>query len=231
MASIATGVSVSLIAMVNLRPSAPLSRLLLGYASSDARTRQALWWHWDERLAAILQGGREPAIMAIRLAWWRDVLIQGDEGKGRGEPLVEALRTSGLTEFDRQHIGRCVEGWGEIAGAEALSAADLLSYAQGRGGGLFSLLAGQSSPAIVAAGSIWALWDLAAHLSDPELAAACLAVAQDLLPEAQLGKAAVERPLRLALAVAAYDVRRQHIPSWGFGPRHYLRLLLASLTR
>lgn len=217
--------------MVNLRPSAPLSRLLLGYASSDARTRQALWWHWDERLAAILQGGREPAIMAIRLAWWRDVLIQGDEGKGRGEPLVEALRTSGLTEFDRQHIGRCVEGWGEIAGAEALSAADLLSYAQGRGGGLFSLLAGQSSPAIVAAGSIWALWDLAAHLSDPELAAACLAVAQDLLPEAQLGKAAVERPLRLALAVAAYDVRRQHIPSWGFGPRHYLRLLLASLTR
>ncbi len=217
--------------MVNLRPSAPLSRLLLGYASSDARTRQALWWHWDERLAAILQGGREPAIMAIRLAWWRDVLIQGDEGKGRGEPLVEALRTSGLTEFDRQHIGRCVEGWGEIAGAEALSAADLLSYAQGRGGGLFSLLAGQSSPAIVAAGSIWALWDLAAHLSDPELAAACLAVAQDLLPEAQLGKAAVERPLRLALAVAAYDVRRQHIPSRGFGPRHYLRLLLASLTR
>lgn len=217
--------------MVNLRPSAPLSRLLLGYAPSDARTRQALWWHWDERLAAILQGGREPAIMAIRLAWWRDVLIQGDEGKGRGEPLVEALRTSGLTEFDRQHIGRCVEGWGEIAGAEALSAADLLSYAQGRGGGLFSLLAGQSSPAIVAAGSIWALWDLAAHLSDPELAAACLAVAQDLLPEAQLGKAAVERPLRLALAVAAYDVRRQHIPSRGFGPRHYLRLLLASLTR
>lgn len=217
--------------MVNLRPSAPLSRLLLGYTPSDARTRQALWWHWDERLAAILHGGREPAIMAIRLAWWRDVLIQGDEGKGRGEPLVEALRTSGLTEFDRQHIGRCVEGWGEIAGAEALSAADLLSYAQGRGGGLFSLLAEQSSPAIVAAGSVWALWDLAAHLSDPELAAACLAVAQDLLPEAQLGKAAVERPLRLALAVAAYDVRRQHIPSRGFGPRHYLRLLLASLTR
>ena len=159
--------------MVNLRPSAPLSRLLLGYAPSDARSRQALWWHWDERLAAILQGGREPAIMAIRLAWWRDVLVQGDEGKGRGEPLVEALRTTGLSDFDRQHIGRCVEGWGQIAGAEALSAEDLQAYAQGRGGGLFSLLAGQSSPAIVAAGGIWALWDLAAHLSDPELAAVC----------------------------------------------------------
>lgn len=217
--------------MVNLRPSAPLSRLLLGYASSDARTRQALWWHWDERLAAILQGGREPAIMAIRLAWWRDVLVQGDEGKGRGEPLVEALRTTGLSDFDRQHIGRCVEGWGQIAGAEALSAEDLQAYAQGRGGGLFSLLAGQSSPAIVAAGSIWALWDLAAHLSDPELAMACLAVAQELLPEAQLGKSAVERPLRLALAVAAHDVRQERVPIRGFGPRHYVRLLLASLTR
>ena len=217
--------------MVNLRPSAPLSRLLLGYAPSDARTRQALWWHWDERLAAILQGGREPAIMAIRLAWWRDVLVQGDEGKGRGEPLVEALRTTGLSDFDRQHIGRCVEGWGQIAGAEALSAEDLQAYAQGRGGGLFSLLAGQSSPAIVAAGGIWALWDLAAHLSDPELAAVCLAVAQDLLPDAQLGRSTVERPLRLALMVAAHHVQQQRIPIRGFGPRHYVRLLLASLTR
>lgn len=217
--------------MVNLRPNAPLSRLLLGYAPSDARSQQALWWHWDERLAAILQGGREPAIMAIRLAWWRDVLVEGDEGKGRGEPLVEALRKTGLTDFDRQHIARCVEGWSQIAGAEALSAEDLQAYAQGRGGGLFALLAGQSSPAIVAAGSIWALWDLAAHLSDPDLAAACLAVAQELLSEAQLGRAAVERPLRLALAVAAHDVRQQRIPIRGFGPRHYGRLLLASLTR
>ena len=103
--------------------------------------------------------------------------------------------------------------------------------AQGRGGGLFSLLAGQSSPAIVAAGSIWALWDLAAHLSDPELAAVCLAVAQDLLPDAQLGRSTVERPLRLALMVAAHDVQQQRIPIRGFGPRHYVRLLLASLTR
>jgi hypothetical protein len=72
---------------------------------------------------------------------------------------------------------------------------------------------------------------LAAHLSDPELAMACLAVAQELLPEAQLGKSAVERPLRLALAVAAHDVRQERIPIRGFGPRHYVRLLLASLTR
>lgn len=217
--------------MVNLQPSAPLSRLLLGYAPSDARGRQALWWLLDERLAAILQGGREPAIMAIRLAWWRDVLAQGDVSKGNGEPLVEAIRQMGLSDFDRQHIAQCVEGWGQIAGADTLSADDLRAYAQGRGGSLFSLLAGQASPARMAAGSVWALWDLAAHLSDQELALACLNVAQELMPEAKLGQDRAERPLRLALAVAARDVERQHVPSRGFGLRHYLQLLRASLSR
>lgn len=215
--------------MVNLLPQTPLARLLLGYAPASARAHHARAWVLDERLAAILQGGREPGLMAIRLAWWRDALAEGDLSKGKGEPLIEAFRAAGLSDFDRQAIGRCIDGWAQIAGAEDLGAEDLRAYALGRGGGLFTLLAADAAPGLIAAGAVWALWDLAAHVSDARVAQACLAEAGRFLPEVRWHGVSAPRPVRLAFAVAMADVRAGRVPQKGFTLRHYARILIGGI--
>lgn len=226
-----SAVAGALNSMVNLVPQSPLARLLLGYAPAAARGHHARAWVLDERLAAILQGGREPALMAIRLAWWRDALAHEDQSKGKGEPLIEAFRVAGLTAFEREMIGACIEGWSRIAGADDLSEADLRAYAQGRGGGLFGLIAGDDAPGLMAAGAAWALWDLAGHVSDPELAQMCLLTAAGFVAHVDTRLIKAHRPLRLALLVAAGDIRARRAPRNGFAFHHYARIVLAGLLR
>ena len=64
-----------------------------------------------------------------------------------------------------------IDGWEElIIGGEG-SNRDMLSvYAAGRGAGLFAALAPTLGGQSASAGKVWALWDLAGHLSDPALA-------------------------------------------------------------
>lgn len=210
-----------------------LPRLLLAYAPAGARSWQLLCWLLDQRLAAIARRGGDPTIAAIRLAWWDAVLVESDLTKGSGEPLVERWREiapPGACSAAEQLI----DGWRYIVAQEAMSDEDLRDYGRARGGGLFTLLAGDEAPgseaAIIHAGALWALWDLAAHVRDSALSARALAVARQFVEEGGAQPAGSNaRPLRLARAVVMPDIRRGRAPQSGFSPSHYARLLIASL--
>lgn len=211
----------------------PLPRLLLAYAPAGVRDWQALCWSLDQRLATVVGRGGEPTIIAIKLAWWDEVLAMGETQKGRGEPLVERWRALAPVAASAP-AERLIDGWRVLASPDSLEDRELLAHALNRGGGLFGLLAGEKvigrENAIERAGGLWALWDFAGHVGDESLAQRALALAGELPPvDVQQLDGAGLKPLRLALAVASSDIRAQRIPRGGFSLRHYARLLLASL--
>jgi hypothetical protein len=220
--------------LVNSAPNAVLARLLISYAPADLRLRQRLAWLLDERLADVVRAAREPMIGAIRMAWWRDALVRDDLTKGRGEPLIEALRALPMTDADKAAIDRMIDGWSLLVGDKVLDGGALHDFAKARGGGLFHLLAGADgatqAAALDAAGGQWALWDLAGHVTDEPLARAAIAVAHEvgagggILPSRRALK-----PMRLAAQVAQIDIRAGRLPVGGFAPRHYFALLRHAL--
>jgi Phytoene/squalene synthetase len=210
----------------------PLQRLLLAYAPPDARAWHSLIWQLDARLAELVRRRGDPTIAAIRLAWWDAVLVEGDQSKGSGEPLVEQWRrlaTGGAEDAADQLI----DGWRVLISPDPLNDQDLLDYAQARGGGLFRLLAGAKGEvapeSISRFGAIWALWDLAGHVHDDALALRSIKAAQALHGGNPQPPKMLPRPLRLLVAVTLPDVRAARIPSPAFTPRHYARLLMAAL--
>ena len=210
-----------------------LPRLLLAYAPAQSRPWQLLCWLLDQRLAAIARRGGDPTIAAIRLAWWDAVLVEGDLSKGSGEPLVERWRDIAPSAAGKA-AERLIDGWRYIVTEEAMSDDDLRDYGRARGGGLFALLAGDEGDHqqqdIKQAGSLWALWDLAAHVRDDALSRRALAVAQQFVGEGNAKPSGANaRPLRLAHAVILPDIKRGTAPRSGFSPSHYGRLLIASL--
>ena len=208
-------------------PSGHLARLLTVYAADPARAALAL--AIDERLAGALRAAREPMIAAIRLAWWRDVLVKDDASKGHGEPLVAAWRAWQPDEAAREYVDDLIDGWSALADPDAPARATADAFSCHRGGGLFALLTGDSSPPMQAAGRLWSLWDLAAHVEDEELAQTAMETASEALAIAHpLPKTAISRPARLALAIALPDIRSGRLPQKGFSLRHYLRLLKAA---
>jgi len=208
----------------------PLPALLTAYARRGERAWHTLCWTLDQRLAAVVRRGGEPTIAAIRLAWWDAVLVEGDHTKGRGEPLVEAWRAT-APDGAAACASLLIDGWRTLLGSEALTPEDLVHFGAKRGGGLFGLIAGEAHGNQVAkAGSVWALWDLAGHSSEPFLAASAMAEAE---AQAAGGAKPLPRdralkPLRLLSHIAQADVLTGRIPH-GFEPRHYRALLWRSL--
>ncbi|MCW2337865.1 phytoene synthase [Sphingobium sp. B2D3A] len=207
---------------------APLQRLLLAHAPAAERSWHALCWQLDARLAELIRRRADPTIAAIRLAWWDAVLVERDDAKGRGEPLVDAWRQQADAGASTA-AERLIDGWRVLASPDPLSDEDLLDYALARGGGLFALLAGGESEAANRLGALWALWDLAGHASEEALGRRSLTLASDFLPRDARSARSLPRPLRLLAAVAMPDVRAARLPSRGFTPRQYSRLLIAAL--
>ena len=205
----------------------PLPALLTAYASRRARAWHILCWTLDQRLAAVVRRGGEPTIAAIRLAWWDAVLVEGDQAKGRGEPLVEAWRAvapAGAAAC----AGLLIDGWRTLLGAQVLTPDDLVHFGAKRGGGLFGLIASTAHSDVLArAGSVWALWDLAGHTNDPFLAEAAMAEAQAHAQESFPADRSL-KPLRLLYHLSHADMNAGRIPH-GFEARHYRALLWRSL--
>jgi len=69
----------------------PPERLAIAYASRPVR---ALWTGLillDKRLAHSARESREPIMVQLRLAWWRDQLAKPPAEQPRGEPLLALL--------------------------------------------------------------------------------------------------------------------------------------------
>ncbi|WP_298194633.1 hypothetical protein [Novosphingobium sp.] len=98
----------------------PPERLAVLYAP---RAAQALWEGFlllDRRLADAAREGRDPLMIQLRLAWWRDRFDQAASEWPQGEPLLALLRA---WDGELPALRALVDGWearivGDDGGAE-----------------------------------------------------------------------------------------------------------------
>jgi phytoene synthase len=215
----------------------PERRLALAYAPRQRRQALAALWALDEKLGAIVAATREPMLGEIRLAWWRDALGAMETGVPAGEPLLEMLKqASGDHRLSPAELARLPEGWAALLGAFPLDHDALDRHAEERGDALFrlsALLLGGDRPGLGEAGeagTVWALTDLAARVSDSSTAAAARSLAAERLArpaDGRWGKAL--RPLAVLTALARQDAHSA-MPRRQGSPRRLAVALWAGMT-
>lgn len=107
----------------------PVERLALAYAEKSARPAWEALLLLQHRLADTARPGREPLMIQIRLAWWRDRLGEPAANWPKGEPLLSRLH---LWEPEAAALIGLVDGWeaavvGEDGGA-ALATARIAAF-------------------------------------------------------------------------------------------------------
>lgn len=201
-----------------------LAALFSAYAGKGI-SRHRLLWTLDARLARLVATTTEPMIGQLRLAWWQEALSDAAGVKGRGDPLIDALRAAG--EAPPVGLTAWLDGWEAI-----MADVDLDVYATGRGGGLFHSLAGEADvPAwLVQAGAAWALWDFSGHVKDPSLAIQAISLAQGKLLTGDHVWPSSWRPMRIAYALARRDIMRGKAAPNRLTLGLYFRLLRVALS-
>lgn len=214
----------------------PLAVLLAAHAASGQTERHRALWAFDARLAKVARTTSEPMIGQMRLAWWNDVIddaagIKGQNLKGTGEPVVDAMRATGAIQAPG--LSAVIDGWEVLVVEPEIDLLGLRDYAVGRGGGLFRALADASEAPdwLIAAGQVWALWDLAGHVGDEALATAALELAQTLLPQVDGADWTRDwKPLRIAFTLARQDVAEGRGAPTGISRALAWRLLRIALV-
>jgi phytoene synthase len=140
-----------------------VQRLALVYAPAPSRPSTLAVLALDARLGQVLRGRREPLATQLRLAWWRETLDRPAAEWPLGEPLLESLR-----EWrDPRPLAALPSGW-EALLAEELTIPAIIEFADARGQAFAALARelGAGAPEDAdAAARIWAIADLAAHVS------------------------------------------------------------------
>jgi phytoene synthase len=155
----------------------------------------------------VVSSTTEPALGAIRLAWWRERLEELDEGAVPAEPRLRAIA--------RQLLGRGITGaelskledawlpllqpfpWGEEV-AEGLRLRGRILF------GIGARLLGDDAALAEAPGELWSLIDGAQHCSDQGSRADLLKAAASMAVGRVPGKL---RPLTILAALAVASVR------------------------
>jgi phytoene synthase len=208
----------------------PLAHLLAAHAGHQADRHRAIW-AFDARLASVARTTSEAMIGQMRLAWWTDVIDDPTGAKGRGEPVVDALRATGA--MAAPGLPAAIDGWEVLVVEAEIDAAGLDDYADGRGGGLFRALADavDAPDWLIAAGRAWALWDLAGHVGDAALAQAAIARGRALLSQVDGVRWPREwKPLRIAFTLARQDLLAGRGAEPGMPRAQALRLLRIALV-
>lgn len=86
----------------------PVERLAVAYAPAPARTIWLGLLALDRRLADAARDGREPIMVQLRLAWWRDRFAEPATQWPTGEPLLALLRA---WDTERAALQALVDGW------------------------------------------------------------------------------------------------------------------------
>ena len=127
----------------------------------------------DDALGEVVASSTQPALGAIRLAWWRDALERLDTSVAPPEPRLQAVAAELLTRgVSGAELARIAEGWAalfdEVRDPGAIGA---------RGEALFAVgatLLGSNDPQVARAGRYFAISDVArrglAPVLDVELA-------------------------------------------------------------
>ena len=107
----------------------PLHRLITAYAPKVLQEGMRHIWVFDARLANIVRTTSEPMIGQMRLTWWHEALSQG---KGAGDPLLDALRADVLGKAGAGGLLSAIEGWEVLLEPLPLSDGQLISFAEHR---------------------------------------------------------------------------------------------------
>jgi phytoene synthase len=158
----------------------------------------------DEAMGDVVAKATEPALAAIKLAWWRERLQELDAGKVPAEPRLQAAAEALLPRgISGASLAELEDGWLTLLDPEPD-----IARAGERGAKLFALAAsllGSTDPRIHVAGRLHALASirrrglLAGHRQDE-----VHALANYRFPRAL-------RPLTALAALAARDVQRQSL--------------------
>lgn len=153
----------------------PERALVLSYAPSDRSAGLAALFALDDTLGQILRTTREPLVGQMRLTWWHDALTALDTAPAPAQPVLQALAESVLPRgVSGAQLATMIDGWEALLESEAIEPAALEAHAIGRGRTLFvaaqTVLGAASSDPVEAAGTGWALADLARHVRDPQTA-------------------------------------------------------------
>jgi phytoene synthase len=177
----------------------------------NVRPAFATLWNLDLAFADIVATTSEPALGAIRMAWWRERLEELDGiAEPAGEPRLRAIR--------RQLVERGIGGvelskledawlpllepfpWNESV-AEGLRLRGRVLFGAGA-----RLLGGDPAEA-EAAGALWSLVDGATHCTDADSRHFLCAASRSQLAQVPDRLQAEIRPLTILAALAAYDLR------------------------
>jgi phytoene synthase len=202
--------------------SDPERLLMLAYVPADRRAALATLWELDMRLGQVVATTTEPAIGAIRLAWWRDALLRLDQAPAPAEPLLQQVAETLLPFVSGAMLAPLAESWDALLD-DALPDEGLDAYGEARGAALFGvaafLLGGEAGDVRPFAGG-WVLADVAHGSSDMGLRRAALAAAGRALDGWDGRVARQLRPLGMLGMLARQDVaagpdqpRRQGSPA------------------
>ena len=163
------------------------SRLALAYAPASKRPCQLALLALDARLAELARGASEPVLAQLRLAWWRDLLDKPAEEWPQGDPVVTGLQRCAVASG----FVCLVDGWEALATAENLDERTVDAFSEGRAKAWASLAAsgGELATRAHRAGRVWALGDLAGHVTRAEERATVITLAENASRRVALPKA------------------------------------------
>jgi len=175
--------------MVNVTVTAlddPERDLALSYAPRGRRAGLGALFALDAALGQVLRTTREPMVGQMRLAWWREALARLDTMPPPAEPVLQAVARD-VMPFGPTGaaLAAMVDGWEPLLGT--IDERAIADHGRWRGETLFEqagVVIGSTGDPLAEAGRGWALADLAAHLSDPNLAARARAAAAPFLVRA-----------------------------------------------
>lgn len=86
----------------------PVERLAVAYAPAAVRAAWRGFLAFDRRLADAAREGRDPIMIQLRLAWWRDRMAEPATRWPAGEPLLALLAA---WDPERAALSAMVDGW------------------------------------------------------------------------------------------------------------------------
>ncbi|MGY6638316.1 MAG: hypothetical protein ACXIUO_14390 [Erythrobacter sp.] len=158
------------------------AQIALAYCTASRREPLQLALALDQRLGQLVARTSEPMLGQMRLAWWREALLQSPAQRPQGDAVLDGIsqRWQGQTE----PLVALVNGWEHLLGDEPLGKAAALACGNARAGALLAALdiapGGRAYEATCAAALVWALADLAAKVSRPDERALLIAAGQEV---------------------------------------------------
>ena len=180
----------------------PRQRLALAYARKPLRAAWLFILALDATLGATLRAAREPMLVQIRLAWWREQVASGSSPFRDREPLL-ALQSG--WPGDAARLVALVDAWEGVSAPAPLPAGAMADLADARARVMAAVAA--DDPASLAMARAWSLADLAAHLGDAGERETALALAQAADWQARRLPVGM-RPLAVLHALALRDMRQ-----------------------